>query len=67
MGILAASAFAVRSMYYRAKGKRPRQLVFGQDMIIPTTHVENWGYLCQHKQAQIYKDVIFENSTRIDL
>ena len=66
MGILAALAFAVRSMNHQTNQKRPSQLVFGQDMILPINHMANWRFIRQHKQAQIDKDVIWENSTRVD-
>ena len=35
-------------------------------MILPINHIENWRLIRQCKQAQIYKDVIRKNSTRID-
>ena len=41
MGILAALAFAVRSMNHQTNQKRPSQLVFGQDMILPINHMAN--------------------------
>ena len=58
MGILAAAAFAVQPMYYTTKVKSPGQLVFGQDMILPITHVADWIYIRQHKPTQIDNDVI---------
>ena len=66
MGILEASAFAVRSMYHWTKQTNPGQLCFGQDMILSINNIVNWKYICQQKQAQIEKAVIRENSTRID-
>ena len=66
MGILAASAFTVRSMSHRVKIKTPGQLDFGLDMILPITHESSWRYIHQRKQAQIHKDVTGENSTMID-
>ena len=50
MGILSAYAFIVCSMYHSVKGKRPGQLVFGQDMILPISKVDNWRYIRQHEQ-----------------
>ena len=35
-------------------------------MILPLNHIANWGLIRQRKQAQIDKDVICENSTRVD-
>ena len=66
MKILATSAFAVRSTYRRTKEKLPGQNFFGQYMILSINHVVDWRYICQHKQTQIEKDVICENTTRIN-
>ena len=66
MGILAAVAFAVRAMYHQTKQKSPGQLVFGQDMILPINHLASWILIHQRKQAQIEKEVIRENSTRVN-
>ena len=41
-------------------------MVFGRDMILPINHLANWRLIPYSKQAQIYKDVICENSTRVD-
>ena len=65
MVILAAAVFAVRAMYHQTKNN-PGQLVFVQDMILPMNHIDNWRLILQRKQAQIEKDVIRENSTRVD-
>ena len=35
-------------------------------MILPINHIASWRYIRQRKQTQIEKDVICENSTRID-
>ena len=35
-------------------------------MILPINHIANWRYISQHKQSQIEKGLICENSTRID-
>ena len=62
MSIIAAAALEVRSRYHRAKGKSPRQIVFGQEMILPINYAADWRYISQRKQAQIDKDVIcFKN------
>ena len=66
MGILAAEAFAVHSMYHRNKRKSPGQLFFGRDMILPINHLTDWRQISQHKQAQIDNDVIRENAKIID-
>ena len=66
MGILEAADLAVRSTYHQTKQKNPGQLVFERFMILPFNHVENCRYICHRKQSKIEKDVIRENSTRID-
>ena len=66
MGILVASAFAVRSTYHRTKDKIPGQLVFGRYMILLINHEADLRYIHHHKQTQINKDVNRENTTRID-
>ena len=66
MGILASTAFVVRSMYHSTKQKIPVQLVFGQEVILPINHVADWGYIHYHKQTQIDKNILLENNTRID-
>ena len=66
MGILAALAFAVQSIYHKNKDKSPGQLVFGRDMILPINHVAYWRYIRQRKQTQINKDINHENTTIID-
>ena len=66
MEILLAAAFAVRATYNRTKQKIPGQLVFGREMILPINHLANWRSICQRKQAQMDKDVIRENSTKVN-
>ena len=41
-------------------------MIFGRDMILPIHHIESWRYIRQRKKTQIEKDVIREESTRID-
>src|SRR6476660_6676409 len=55
-GILAATAFAVRSTYHTTLKKTPGQLVFGCDMIFNIQHVANWEYIRLNKQCQINKN-----------
>ena len=55
IGILSASALVLNSTYQHVKGKIPEQLVFGRDIILPIMHIENWRYIHQRKQAQIYQ------------
>ena len=54
-GILSAVAWAVRSTYHTTLQSTPRQLVFGRDMIWDATHIADWQYIKQHKQALIKK------------
>ena len=35
-------------------------------MILPINHTANWRLICQLKQAQKDKEVIHENSTRVN-
>ncbi len=55
-GILAATAFAVRSTYHTTLKKTPGQLVFGRDMIFNIQHVANWEYIRQNKHCRIDKN-----------
>ena len=66
MGILVAAAFVVRSTYHSTKGKIPCQIDLGRGMILSIYHVADWRYIHKRKQAQINKDVIRGNTTRID-
>ena len=52
MGILASEAFVVKRTYHRTKGKSLVQLLFGQDMMLPINHIENWRYIRHRKQEQ---------------
>src|SRR5688572_5235681 len=61
-GILAATAFAVRSTYHTTLRKTPGQLVFGCDMIFNIQHVASWEYIRQNKQRLIYKNNKAENA-----
>ena len=64
-GILAAVAFAIRATYHTTRQASPGQLVFGRDMIWNVKHIANWQLIRDRKQAQINKDNIRENRTRI--
>ena len=41
-------------------------MVFDQDIILPIKHVVDWRYIRQCMQEKLEKDVIHENSTRIN-
>ena len=66
MGIPAAAAFTVGSMYHREKVKIPGQLFSDRDMILPINHIADWRYIRQRKHAQTNKDVNSKNTTRRD-
>ena len=61
-GILAATAFAVRSTYHTTLQKTPRHLVFSHDMIFNIQHVANWEYIRQNKQRLIHRNSKAENA-----
>ena len=49
-GILAAAAFTIRQTTNRLKVYRPRQLVFGCDMILLIKHEVDWELIRQQNQ-----------------
>ena len=53
-GILSAAAFAIPYIFLATDDKSPGQLVFGRDIILEITHVENWKSISQQKLALIY-------------
>src|SRR5207253_500570 len=61
-GILAATAFAVRSTYHTTLKKMPEQPIFSHDMIFNTQHVANWEYIRLNKQCQINKNSKAKNA-----
>src|SRR5688500_4775518 len=61
-GVLAATAFAVRSTYHTTLKKMPGQLDFGCDMIFNIQHVANWELIRQYKQNCINKNSKAENA-----
>ena len=63
MGILEADYFIVGSTYHHNKFENPGQLIFGQGVTLPITHIANCRYIRQRKQVKIYKYVIRKNST----
>ena len=65
-GILAESAFLIRSTNNRQKIYSPGQLIFGRDMIIPIKYRVDWVLLCQKKQMIINRDKTQENRNRVD-
>ncbi len=64
-GILAATAFAIRSTLHTTLKKTPGQLVFGRDMIFNIQHQADWELIKQRKQTRINQNNQRENSKRI--
>mgnify|MGYP002063500018 FL=1 len=64
-GILAATAYAVRSTYHTTLQATPGQLVYGRDMIFNIKHVANWQAIKERKQKLINKNNERENKKRI--
>ena len=64
-GILAATAFAIRSTLHSTLKKTPGQLVFQHDMIFNITHQADWEIIKQRKQAKINENNKRENAKRI--
>ena len=63
-GILAATAFAVRSTYHTTLQATPGQLVFGRDMILNTPFIADWEAIRKRKQELIDKNNKNENKKR---
>jgi hypothetical protein len=64
-GIIADTAFAVRSTCHTTLQATPGQLVFGRDVIFNTKHIANWEMIKTHKQNLITQNNKKENSKRI--
>ena len=65
MGILAATAFALRSTYHTTLQATPGQLVFGRDMILNLQFQADWTAIKRRKQDLIHKNNVQENAKRI--
>ena len=65
LGILAAAAFAMCSMYHTTLCAMPGQLIFGRDMILNMQYLADWTAIKVCKQQLIHKNNIIENSKRI--
>ena len=63
-GILAATAFAVRSTYHTTLQATPVQLVFGHDMILNTPFIADWVAIRLRKQKIIDNNNQLENKNR---
>ena len=64
LGILAATAFAVRSTFHTTLQATPGQLVFGRDLILNCEHIADWQAIKKRKQQLIKYNNKKENSTR---
>ena len=64
-GILAATAFAVRSTVHTTLQATPGQLVFGRDMMLPIKYTANWKLIKERKQQRINDNNKRENKGRI--
>ena len=64
-GILAATAFALRSTYHTTLQATPGQLVFGRDMILNLQFKADWTVIKRRKQDLIHKNNVQENAKRI--
>ena len=62
LGIIAAAAFAMCSMYHTTLHTMPGQLVFGSDMILNMQYLADWTVIKARKQERIRKNNIIENS-----
>ena len=57
--------WAINSTYHTTLCALPAQLVFGHDMVMPTTYLANWAAIQHHHQLLSKYDNIRENSTCI--
>ena len=64
-GVLAAVAFAIRSTYHTTLQATPGQLVFGRDMIMPTTYVADWQRIRLNKLKRMRTNLENENKKRV--
>ena len=65
-GILAATAYAVRTTYHTTLQSSPGQLVFGRDMIFNIKHEANWEAIRLRKQKLIDENNRRENAKRLE-
>jgi len=64
-GILAATAYAVRSTYHTTLKATPGQLVFNRDMVFNIKHIANWKAISDRKQKVINYNNARENAKRL--
>ena len=57
--------WAINSTYHTTLRASPAQLVFGRDMILPTTYLANWAAIQHRRQSLSEYDNNRENATRI--
>lgn len=63
--ILAPVTWAFNTTYHTSLQASPAQLVFGRDMIMPTTFLANWAAIQHRRQIRTNRDTERENSVRI--
>ena len=63
--ILQSISWAINSTVHSTTNMTPGQLVFNRDMILHTTHVANWEYICCRKQHRINYNNDHKNKTRV--
>jgi Integrase core domain len=63
--VVANVCFAIRTTFHTILQANPGQLVFGRDMIFPTTYVANWANIAERKRDQMIRDNMRENAKRI--
>ena len=66
IGILASTAFEIRSTTNRQKYYSPCHLIFVRDMILLIKHRVDWELIRQRKQTYINRDNTRENKQRFD-
>jgi hypothetical protein len=64
--ILSSIAWAVRASHHTTLDKSPAQLVFGRDMIFNFSTVVDWRTITLHKQKEVDRDNLRENSRRVN-
>jgi hypothetical protein len=62
---LSSAAYAIRSTFHTTLKATPGQLVFGRDMVLPITFMEDWGAIEQQHQREMARNNRRENASRI--
>ena len=64
--VLQNVAYGLRATYHSSVAATPGQIVFGRDMVINSVYMANWKRYSDQRKAQIHKNNISENKSRID-